>query len=48
MAKVRAVYPPLGQFIPGVLDTPEVKANYGFHTAAKGMEKNALVMSIVA
>ena len=48
MANGRTVFPPLGQLIPGVLDTPEVKANCGLHSALKGMDKNALVISIVA
>ena len=48
MANGGTVFPPLGQSIPGVLDAPQVKANCGLHSAAKGMEKNALAMSIVA
>ncbi|KAJ7398646.1 hypothetical protein BTVI_123205 [Pitangus sulphuratus] len=42
------VFPPLGQSIPVVLNSPPVKANCSLHSADKGMEKKAFAMSVVA
>jgi len=48
MANGGTVFPPLGRSVPGVLDTPPVEVKCGLHSAAKGVEKNALAMSVVA
>jgi len=49
MANGGTLFAPLGH---GLLDAPpresKVKVKYGLHSAAKGMEKNALAILVVA
>lgn len=44
----RAVLPVLSQSVPGVLDISPLKLNFGLHTAATVIKKNALAISAVA
>lgn len=48
MANSGAVFPPLGQSVPSILHTPQVKADCDLHSPAKGMEENVLAVSVVA